>query len=598
MSFSQFSYPYSFGVFVLLLFTIGFVLYIHKNLTKWQINAAKGSIISTFLYLLFTLLFEIALLLQVNPMKRNTSIYCKLTIFLRAIGSIGSVYFSQLFFIYRIKIILSRISSSRCCSIVYCKVLNIMWHIIIIAVLALYMYDSSDVYPITVIINNIEICNLELNLVIYAGFLGALFSLIVLCTFIFITYKICHTSPTIRRRIMRTIFAATFVTLRYAFIPFYNLFSEYNRYWIRTISVLLNAVAILSDYYHYKFAENINVSPINIDKKKDIKKDKSATLKDPAINIVISTELTMCSSSQGIETDNKMETILNDAIDNGFTGKNIEPQIAFAIQRFWMNYYIKLNIETKNRLDQHINDIMTSDIQLPDHYKSKPFPFLQHLNKLFINLLRVDIDLEYKLRNSWGKLHKALNISTSHCETILQCINKTLLNHFGRDIYNIEMKYLFSRIYRLSVTMMFETNAEGFICKMCNLKQETKELIIISLDNCMQNEIGKNLIHCYLRDLNPSIYLFYQLWWKFNAINSDHCTSEQKYSFLTDVYKTLVKEFVMFPIRISTDLRTELLDVIQMKANERYDTVINELQIFQKEIIQKKYWNTFSLFIS
>eukprot|EP01084_Bolivina_argentea_P040167 74226_1 len=344
MSFSQFSYPYSFGVFVLLSFTIGFILYIYQNLTKSQIQAAKASIISTFLYLLFTLLFEIALLLQVNPTKYNTSIYCKLTIFLRAIGSIGSVYFSQLFFIYRIKIILSRISSSRCCSIVYCKVLNIMWHIIMIAVFALYMYDSSDVYPITIIINSIEICNIQLDLVIYAGFLGAVFSLIVLCTFIFITYKICHTSPTIRRRIMRTIFAATFVTLRYAFVPFYNSFSEYIRYWIRTISVLLNAVAILSDYYNYKIGENINVSPIKIDKKKDIKKDtNSSTLKDPAINIVslhpISTHITInatthtCTITKMYDLGTSDMTNTNSAMDTEESQRTTTSELEHNMER-------------------------------------------------------------------------------------------------------------------------------------------------------------------------------------------------------------------------------------------------------------------------
>ncbi len=90
-----------------------------------------------------------------------------------------------------------------------------------------------------------QFVNNELNVVIYAGFLAALFTFVVLCTFIFITYKICYTSRRMRRRITRTIIVATFVTLRYAFVPFYDRFAEYPRYWIRTCSLLLNAVAIL-----------------------------------------------------------------------------------------------------------------------------------------------------------------------------------------------------------------------------------------------------------------------------------------------------------------------------------------------------------------
>eukprot|EP01083_Nonionella_stella_P122664 369197_1 len=56
-----------------------------------------------------------------------------------------------------------------------------------------------------------------------------------------------------------------------------------------------------------------------------------------------------------------------DVIDNGLTGKNIKPEIALHVYKFWCCSYLKLNDDIKQRLDAQIHDKLDrSNLTLPD----------------------------------------------------------------------------------------------------------------------------------------------------------------------------------------------------------------------------------------
>eukprot|EP01083_Nonionella_stella_P150589 479941_1 len=195
-------------------------------------------------------------------------------------------------------------------------------------------------------------------------------------------------------------------------------------------------------------------------------------------------------------------------IDNGFTGKNVNVSIVLKGCTFWAMYYWALSDKVKNMLDVRINTTVMGSIALPDHYASKSFSYLRHMNKLFANLMRIDLDLAHKLRNSWGPLHVALGISAQNCELVLSCINETFLDYFGRDVYSATVEYAFSKIYRTSVSMMLNVYPYGFLNKILQLTDKEKIEITRSLTCCIQHDVGREILHCYLHDRSPSLYVF------------------------------------------------------------------------------------------
>eukprot|EP01083_Nonionella_stella_P293722 998924_1 len=287
-------------------------------------------------------------------------------------------------------------------------------------------------------------------------------------------------------------------------------------------------------------------------------------------------------------------------IDNGFTGKNVNVSIVLKGCTFWAMYYWALSDKVKNMLDVRINTTVMGSIALPDHYASKSFSYLRHMNKLFANLMRIDLDLAHKLRNSWGPLHVALGISAQNCELVLSCINETFLDYFGRDVYSATVEYAFSKIYRTSVSMMLNVYPYGFLNKILQLTDKEKIEITRSLTCCIQHGVGREILHCYLHDRSPSLYVFFKLLWQYQACtHGDKC----RYRIIKELANTslgITERNEIFCIGISSVLRKEFLRITQSKetyCKSDHATFIDKLYGEQLQVIQTKYWKTLCLFI-
>lgn len=270
-------------------------------------------------------------------------------------------------------------------------------------------------------------------------------------------------------------------------------------------------------------------------------------------------------------------------------GKNIKPETAVIIEKFWKQKILPLDSNIKQKMNLQI--INQTGIKLSDSSTSKTFPFIQHLDLLFSSLLRIDIDLEDVLRESWGNLHFSLNINAEHCEIALNEINHLFKAHFGRNIYSVGIEFLFSKIYRLSVNMMFNCNKEGFLNKIVELKESDKQIISQSLQHCLNHQIGKTVMYSYLKNKKPSIYLFL-------CLVNDYIESPQN-STIDDILNTSIKtEIEMFLIDISDESRNEFIKISSIPNNhDNVKNLLNKMKKQQIDIVNKLYWKTFQLFL-
>ncbi len=109
--------PCLLALFVSFLFAIAFIFYIGSNahMRKMMLSEAKVTILFTIGFLISNNLFWLSNTIRHHPLSQNTkyqNIYCIFWILTRGMGVIGAQYFSQLFFLYRIKVILSGLTSS------------------------------------------------------------------------------------------------------------------------------------------------------------------------------------------------------------------------------------------------------------------------------------------------------------------------------------------------------------------------------------------------------------------------------------------------------------------------------------------------------
>merc|ERR1711897_105198 len=100
----------------------------------------------------------------------------------------------------------------------------------------------------------------------------------------------------------------------------------------------------------------------------------------------------------------------------------------------------------------------------------------------------------------------ASNSTLQHCEDALIQIVETMSNHFGAA-FNPEMQYLFTRIYRLSVSLMWNQMEMLFLHNIKSLNAKQKLFISESFENCIKDEMEKAIFSNYLSPKNPAIHL-------------------------------------------------------------------------------------------
>eukprot|EP01084_Bolivina_argentea_P141209 248168_1 len=585
--------PFSLALVISFIFTTLFIWYIHKRATKKLLYEAKNSILFTIAFMVSNIIFWLGYIGSNHPpLSQQTAqnIYCVMFLFIRSSGANLSQYFSQLFFISRIGVILNNLLASIYTQKFY-KILLILVHIVLIVnytFTILILVKQNPTY-----IGKRNTCEV-LSSGAIRPLVNGIYQLIILFTFIYITSKIICAFRN-KSRIIRTIVAGMFVSIRIFVFPLYKTFNQYI-FWAIAISDIINQIAILSDYYGYKISENIIVNNIQLQQQKEKETKYNHTATD--LQLTITNKM-----SSGYHNVSSVEDPFIQVIDNGFTGKNIEPTLAQLVYKLWTYNYSKLSDDIKHKMDKEIHSKVSENIILPEYYKgsNKVFPYIAHLNKLFDNLLRMDIDLENKLRQSWGKLHIALNIKPKDCELVLTHINYIFKQQFGKDVYSIQNEYLFSRVYRLGITMMFCENETGFLQQILELNENDKQIITQSLNDCLNHDIGQRIMYSYLRDRDPGIYLFLQLVMKYKRCLKENNEENMNLILIVeDILKTSIhQDIAIFPIDISDHkLQNEFVASVSKQSDyENIGMILDRMREEQIAIVNQKYWETFVMFI-
>ena len=208
--------------------------------------------------------------------------------------------------------------------------------------------------------------------------------------------------------------------------------------------------------------------------------------------------------------------------------------------------------------------------------------------------MRIDVNLEKLLKEELRSLHSSMNIGVDDCELVLTQIVEPMSTYFSSDIFTPEIEYLLCRVYRLSVSLMFDEQEDQMIAKKIkSLTEKEKSSISSSFESCVEHKIGRNIIKSYLNKKDPSIYLFFSLFWKYESSKDQTA----KNLVIEQIKKTcLDNQNAMFPIQISNDLRNKFMNISQANHSE-YDQVLSKIKEIQCNVINTQYWTRFVLLL-
>eukprot|EP01083_Nonionella_stella_P154539 498129_1 len=594
--------PLFLALSISLIFTIGFIRFIQTSLSKKQTDDARCSIIITIAFLSCYVIYFIALILIHNPsISSHPNIHCVAFLLLRSTAFNSTLYLVQLFYVIRINTVLRKLLINSKCTNRFLTFLMIFLHIVLC---------TNFVFTFLILVQQYPNMIMDDNCIVLSSsgirpLINGLYQLLIFITFMFIISNIlCHKSQSKHSsRVTRTIIAGTFISLRFFFFPFYSIMDPSYKNWFITLSDILACTAILSEYYHYKQTTST----------KQIAADDGYPQEQIELTVTTTSgNIPKEEHTQQTTDDRSTLSALNntfiDAINNGFTGKEVPPKIAGMVHKFWKTQYSTLSNESRSNLDRTIHDKLRNKIPLPDgRYEDTHFGYLSHLNKLMSNLLRVDISFEKKLRESWGPLHNALGITPQHCELVLDAINEVLMDEFG-DAYGVGMEYVFSRLYSTAVSVMLDHHDHGWLNSLLSLNVNEKEIISKSLDACVAHEIGRDIIWKYLMNKAPQIYIFHILFDKYNE--SDH---KQKRSILLQIQRLCLSTHELFTVVITDQLRETFVVAMSLIQDmdshvefdemdshvefDEMDRILNAIHDAQMDIVQNLYWKAFALFI-